>query len=93
MLPDELKKEHWYCTTCKERKEPISATYGETCEDCGTTLIYVYNWMKNSGRDEELQDFINVLDDAIRYLENHHYNTAKLIESTQKILGTYDKKE
>jgi len=41
----------------------------------------------------KLQDFINVLDDAIRYLENHHYNTAKLIESTQKILGTYDKKE
>jgi len=47
---DELKKEHWYCTTCKERKEPISAsaTYGETCEDCGTALIYVYNWMKLS---------------------------------------------
>jgi len=44
----DVKVGHWYCTTCKERKEPISATYGETCEDCGTTLIYVYNWMKIS---------------------------------------------
>jgi len=44
----DVKVGHWYCTTCKKRKEPISAsaTYGETCEDCGTTLIYVYNWMK-----------------------------------------------
>jgi hypothetical protein len=39
-----------------------------------------------------LQEHINALDDAIMFLNNHHYGTSKLIVSTQKLLGTYREK-
>ena len=32
---------HWYCSTCKERKEPIEVTYEENCVDCGTAVMFV----------------------------------------------------
>ena len=78
-------KNVWWFGEWKKIREPIDSVLPDDWVETKVDMTQI-----TGGK---LQDFINVLDDAIRYLENHHYNTAKLIESTQKILGTYDKKE
>ena len=83
--PESLSKMYDDLVNEKKIREPIDSVLPDDWVETKVDMTQI-----TGGK---LQDFINVLDDAIRYLENHHYNTAKLIESTQKILGTYDKKE
>ena len=32
---------HWYCETCRNKKEPESVTFEENCADCGTPVNFV----------------------------------------------------